>query len=402
MNVQRQPKLLSIIVGYGDEKGMILIVVLALIAILTLAGTTAVITTTTDIKISSNYKTSVQSFYTAEAGIERANNILKSSNNGFDDELLGSDGIQNTPDDGILSFGSAVSFGNGTYTVRITDNNDGDGNLFHDSDNIVVITGTGTINNTSHTIEVMFKKIQIPINVDGALNIYGNDPEIEITGGAVEIHGDDYNVPVDFNCSGSGCDGTQNGGTSTAGIYFSTTPDAGDIADIETSGPQQNVFGNPPTKVAGGSYTNQYWQNLTNKLIPLANVTLSGGTISGNQTLGTRSNPQITVVSGEVKFAGSVDGAGILIVQDEVEFQGNSHFEGIIIVLSNGIDAEVGLDLGAGGTPRLFGALVLVGSGEAEVKLKGNSRILYSTQALMNVNNINSLSRIIAKREITN
>ena len=48
MNVQRQPKLLSIIVGYGDEKGMILIVVLALIAILTLVGTTAVITTITD------------------------------------------------------------------------------------------------------------------------------------------------------------------------------------------------------------------------------------------------------------------------------------------------------------------------------------------------------------------
>ncbi|MCR4321213.1 MAG: pilus assembly PilX N-terminal domain-containing protein [Candidatus Brocadiaceae bacterium] len=405
MNVQRQPKLLSIIVGCGDEKGMILIVVLALIAILTLAGTTAVITTTTDIKISGNYKTSVQSFYTAEAGIERANNILKSSTNGFDDELLGSDGIQNTPDDGILSFGSAVSFGNGTYTVRINDNNDGDGNLFHDSDNIVVITGTGTIRNAAHTIEKVIEKIQIPMNVDGALSIYGNDPEVEIKGNS-EIHGDNYDVPFDFNCSGAGCDGTPNGGTSTAGIYFSTTPDAGDIADIETSGPQQNVFGNPPTKVAGGSYTNQYWQNLTNKLIPLANVTLSGGTISGNQTLGTRSNPQITVITNGVDFTGSVDGAGILIVQDEVEFEvkfsGNLHFEGIIIVLSNGINAEVELDLGAGGTPRLFGALVLAGSGESEVELKGNSRILYSTQALMNVNNINSLSRIIAKREITN
>ena len=101
MNSKWQLRILRIMPTYGDEKGMSLIVVLALIAILTLAGTTAVITTTTDIKISGNYKTSVQSFYTAEAGIERANNILKSSTNGFDDELLGSDGIQNTPDDGI-------------------------------------------------------------------------------------------------------------------------------------------------------------------------------------------------------------------------------------------------------------------------------------------------------------
>lgn len=395
MNVQRQPKLLSIIVGCGDEKGMILIVVLALITILTLVGTTAVITTTTDIKISSNYKNSVQAFYSAEAGIECANNILKSSTNGFDDELLGSDGIQNTPDDGILSFGSAVSFGNGTYTVRINDNNDGDGNLFHDSDNIVVITGTGTIRNAAHTIEEVIKIIRIPMNVDGALGIYGNNPEVEITGGAAEIHGDNYDVPIDFNCSGAECNGTPNGGTSTAGIYFSTTPAAGDISSID---PGQNVFGNPPTKVTGGSYTNQYWQNLTNKLIPLANVPLSGGTISGNQTLGTRSNPQITVVSSEVKFTGSVDGAGILIVQDKVEFGGNLHFEGIIIVLGG----EAKLELEGGGTSRLFGAVVLTGNEESEVELKGNSQILYSTQALMNVNNINSLSRIIAKREITN
>jgi hypothetical protein len=401
MNYKWQLRILRIMPTYGDEKGMILIVVLALIAILTLVGTTSVITTTTDIKISDNYKTSVQSSYIAEAGIERANNILKSSTNGFDDELLGSDGIQNTADDGILSFGSAVSFGNGTYTVRITDNIDGDGNLFHDSDNIVVITGTGTTRNAVHTFEKVIEKIQIPMDVDGVLGIYGNDPEVEITGNA-EIHGDNYDVPVDFNCSGSGCDGTPNGGTSTAGIYFSSTPDPSDIADIETSGPQQNVFGNPPTKVTGGVYSSQYWQDKANELIPLANVTLSGGTISGNQTLGTRSNPQITVVSGEVDFTGSVDGAGILIVQDEVGFGGNLHFEGIIIVLSDGNDGEAELELEGGGTSRLFGAVVLTGNEESEVELKGNSRILYSTQALMNVNNINSLSRIIAKREITN
>ena len=212
MNTKRQSRTSTIRSVYADEKGMIFIVVLALIAILTLVGTTAVITTTTDIKISSNYKTSVQAFYSAEAGIERANNILKSSTNGFDDELLGSDGIQNTPDDGILSFGSAVSFGNGTYTVRINDNNDGDGNLFHDSDNIVVITGTGTVSNVAHTIEERIEKIQIPLNVDGALGIYGNNPKVKIKDTS-EIHGDNYDVPIDFNCSGAGCNSTPNGET---------------------------------------------------------------------------------------------------------------------------------------------------------------------------------------------
>lgn len=400
MNSKWQSKIVRTVPTYRDEKGIILIIVLALMAILALAGTTTVITTTTDMKISSNYKTSTQAFYAAEAGVERAKNILKTSTNGFSDELLGSDGIQDTSDDGILSFGGASSFGNGTYTVRITDNDDGDGDLFHDSDNIVVITGIGAINNASRTIEVMFKKIQIPIDVDGALSIYGNDPEIEINGGAAEIHGDDYHVPLDFNCSGSGCNGSPSGGTATAGIYFSSTPDPGDIADVETTGQHQNTFGSPPTKVAGGIYSSQYWQNKANELIPLADVTLSGGTISGNQTLGTRSDPQITVVSGDVHFTGSVDGAGILIVQDEVEFGGNLHFEGIIIVLSDEIDGEAELELGGGGTPRLFGAVVLAGNEESEVELHGNVRILYSNEALTNANNINSLSKVVSWKEI--
>ncbi|MFN3532312.1 MAG: pilus assembly PilX N-terminal domain-containing protein [Candidatus Brocadia sp.] len=401
MNSKWQSKIVRIVPTYRDEKGIILIVVLALIAILSLVGTTAVITTTTDIKISSNYKTGVQAFYAAEAGVERAKNVLKASTNGFNDELLGNDGIQETSDDGILSFGGSSSFGNGSYAVRITDNDDGDGDLFYDSDNIVVITGTGAIKNASHTIEVMFKKIQIPIDVDGALSIYGNDPEIEINGNACKIHGDDYNVPVDFDCTGSGCDGSPSGGTATAGIYFSSTPDPGDISDVKTTGPHQNTFGSPPTKVAGGIYSSQYWQNKANELIPLADVTLSGGTISGNQTLGTRSNPQITVVTGNVHFTGSVDGAGILIVQDEVEFGGNLHFEGIIIVLSDENNGEVELDLGSGGTPRLFGAVVLAGNEESEVELRGNVRILYSNEALTNANNINSLSKVVSWKEIT-
>lgn len=54
---------------YQQEKGIVLIATLALIAIITLISTTAFYTTNTDIKISGNYKTSTQAFYLAEAGI---------------------------------------------------------------------------------------------------------------------------------------------------------------------------------------------------------------------------------------------------------------------------------------------------------------------------------------------
>lgn len=60
-----------------NEKGMVLVVALLLIALLVLLGTTAVMTSTTDMKISSNYKASNQVFYIAEAGTEAARETLR-------------------------------------------------------------------------------------------------------------------------------------------------------------------------------------------------------------------------------------------------------------------------------------------------------------------------------------
>ena len=57
---------------YGNEKGMVLPVALIFLAIIALLGTTAVIVTTTDIKIGSNYRASEQAFYAAEAGVSEA------------------------------------------------------------------------------------------------------------------------------------------------------------------------------------------------------------------------------------------------------------------------------------------------------------------------------------------
>jgi len=53
----------------GNEKGMVLVVGLLLMAVLVMLGTVAVMTSTTDIKISGNYKQSERAFYNAEAGI---------------------------------------------------------------------------------------------------------------------------------------------------------------------------------------------------------------------------------------------------------------------------------------------------------------------------------------------
>ena len=54
------------------EKGMALIVVLLLVTIFTVLGSTAMLATSTDLQISSNHRMSEQALYAAEAGAEYA------------------------------------------------------------------------------------------------------------------------------------------------------------------------------------------------------------------------------------------------------------------------------------------------------------------------------------------
>jgi len=54
----------------NNERGMVLVVSVLLLAALTILGTTTVMQTSTDLKISTNYKTSTQAFYDADAGVQ--------------------------------------------------------------------------------------------------------------------------------------------------------------------------------------------------------------------------------------------------------------------------------------------------------------------------------------------
>lgn len=138
-----------------SEDGMILIMSLALLAVLALVGTIAINTTTTELKISTNYKSNIQAFYIADAGAEHAKVDL--TNTSFDDVLDGTYSGGGSP--GILSFGTDTFFAGGTYTVRVYDDDDGDGDSLDDINNKVKIIGTGTVSSGAYrTIEVVVSK----------------------------------------------------------------------------------------------------------------------------------------------------------------------------------------------------------------------------------------------------
>ncbi|TVL98920.1 MAG: hypothetical protein CV087_19940 [Candidatus Brocadia sp. WS118] len=68
IGLKQNSKLVKMLSACTDNKGMVFIIVLGLLATLALVGTTSVVTTTTDMKISNNYQSSTQAFYTAEGG----------------------------------------------------------------------------------------------------------------------------------------------------------------------------------------------------------------------------------------------------------------------------------------------------------------------------------------------
>ena len=63
----------------GSEQGMILVLSLLILALLMGAGVGAIVSTQTDLKTSSNFKTASQAFFLAEAGIEWAKQEVKKS-----------------------------------------------------------------------------------------------------------------------------------------------------------------------------------------------------------------------------------------------------------------------------------------------------------------------------------
>ena len=153
---------------HKDEKGIIFISAIALLAAIMLAGTVTVNSTTTDIKISSNYKKSKQAFYIAEAGTERAKLVLATVP--FNNVLNGTFGGTNDDGQGLLDFGQNVPFANGNFDVFVDDS---DGTV--DIDNTVRITSSGNIGNgSSSTVRIEILKTTItPPPFPAAITVIG-------------------------------------------------------------------------------------------------------------------------------------------------------------------------------------------------------------------------------------
>lgn len=329
----------------GNERGVVLVTALMVMALLTVVGMAALNTSDTELQISGNQRVSTQAFYLAEAGIQHAVGIYEKNG------LTILKAAQNTDL-------SNKALGGGSYTVTVTDQTNG--SLTADK---FLLVSVGTSAGVTKTIEATFSKNKMVIpSPDGAFGVYGKKPVLNLPNNKKPIDGRDWDVPTNFNCSGNACDGTVTGNAPKPGLY---------VSDPTFVAPTQGVEG--AVKIGGG-VPDQDWKALASALIPYANKN------PASNNLGTRTNPTITYIDNASKFNGSADGAGVLIIAStgDLKISGNFHYEGIVIVLDGG-----GLDSFTG-TADLFGTVLMVGD-NVNTEFKGGGMAKYSSKAIKNV-----------------
>jgi PilX N-terminal/Putative Ice-binding-like adhesive domain len=152
---------------YINEKGFVLPLGLMFLAIITILGTTAVILTTTDLKIGSNYKSSVQAFYIAEAGINHAQGFLKQNISDWNDYTASQTLINPT------------TLSTGNYTITIEDPNPASGNNWRK----IVSTATTSTGANAKIEVVLDPQYFSPFNFaafgDEWVNISGNNAYVD-------------------------------------------------------------------------------------------------------------------------------------------------------------------------------------------------------------------------------
>ena len=142
------------------NRGVALILALLVLSFLTVLGGALLTTSTIDIWISDNYKSTTQTLYIAEAGIAHARDLLRTSGRTLPELLIdaaGPDYQLMTSDDRPL-----LERGSGSYEVWLrNDNADGVASI-SDTNGVVTLVSVGQISNTRKTLEVTVQKTKFP------------------------------------------------------------------------------------------------------------------------------------------------------------------------------------------------------------------------------------------------
>lgn len=426
MNTKKSPQPLN------NQGGAVLVTAILIMSVLVLLGATAVMTTSTDLKISGNYKTSEMAFYAAEAGIEEARARFRANAaNPITDSHPTNTGWATFIGDATKSQGKGFNSGNALhvrvaslqsaldYTVKIVHQTNSAGNILYWGDAngdgtyerttsptsptglankvIYLVTSYGVSAGANKTIETEMSRLP-PITAPAALYV---EAITSIQGTSTNIIGKD-----------------QCGGTDLPGVV--TTLSAGTVSPTgkpQVCGVGQTCCGFSYYPACGATKPWQVQPNGTNmdiqsivdswKTAADYSYSVSGDTHTGmawgtptlatntpgyNDSLQKPSSCSTTNVvyyntnGTDIKLAGGTSGCGILLVDGDLEVNGGFSWHGMVIV--SGSIRYLG-----GGDKNITGAVLAGSSMDADL-VGGNANIVYCSTAISNQSINQALRRL--------
>jgi Tfp pilus assembly protein PilX len=316
-----------------DQRGIALFTAVLLLGALGALGFTAVNVSNVGSRITSNTRTSKQAFYLAEAGAERARELLRSTlaggttlsmmlntAKGADGVLTDSNTVSNFSSSDDVPFIPLTSMGGGSYKVYLTNDSVDGITSASDTNGIVTLTAFGYgPDNAVAIIQTSVKKgsgINLP-NLPGAITLAGpnvvfNAPDSN----AFLVNGYDHpaiavNSAVSYNT-----------------ILSNNTVQKRSDQYIGAGGTPslQNLDFPPPWDVVS---------DLDKIYTALKNGADFTSASAPGFTLGSTSDRKIVVIDGNFTLD-ATSGAGILLVTGQLTLHGAFNYDGIILVIGNG------------------------------------------------------------------
>lgn len=360
----------------GNERGVVLIVVLLALLVMALMGAGLLATAATEGTISGNDRDTVQAFYLAEAGVEHAKAILRGSGN-WNAELQAPQPMA----------GQALGVGAGNgYSFTITnDAADVAGNATNpviDTNAVVVVTSTGTYRNGQRIIQAVIGKY-LPLTPGGAITSIGATTNTFFNGNAFNIDGHDWNPPQ------GGAAAAPSALPAKWGVSVPDATQQTNVLNSLTNQQKDNIDGKngkPSVGVDTTSLTQAQLQNFASAMGTMADNALAPGThLAGSDCsiLGTYSAPKITYVEGGggLTLTGC-SGSGILVVSNgTLTIAGDFFWTGLIVT----VGSAVGFTLSGGGNKSVYGSMIVDEVSvlaSSDVGVQGNPTVRYSSMAI--------------------
>ena len=302
-------KLLKI---HQDTKGMALLAVMGIMAILFVLGTAALTTTNMESKISQNYIQSIQALYDCEAGIAEAMARIK-------EDTLNLDQWEQADNNALFQ-----------YRYKVT----------YKADQCIYVVDSRGKDPTQTAYQRIIAEI--------SSTLLSNDIPSPVYCGTAENRGQPNTINGNSSCPGWADDGDPNNDCSipcisTSSSYQSDTdPVNFDPNQLITSNPYQIAYNTPEIDLI--NWVN-YYRDSPPDLTSLPD---------DDEDIGDSNDLKIVYIDGDQSISGNKSGYGVLIVTGELHISGQLNWNGIIIALEKFKITGNGTITGAVLTPNHF------------------------------------------------